>query len=85
MHGRDPVPKAPARSTELAPSIPCYLSFSRDSRDLAMSRNNGSVEVLDVAAQRLRCSIPGEDDWPPRGLRCGPMAVCLLREATGAL
>jgi WD40 repeat protein len=58
--------KAPARSAELAHSIPWYLSYSRDGCGLAGSWNTGSIEVWDVTARRLRFSIPGRYDWPQR-------------------
>jgi WD40 repeat protein len=63
--------QGPARSDGLPRSPPCQLSFSRGGDGLAVGYGDGHVELWDVAARRLRFSLPGARDarirvalWP---------------------
>jgi WD40 repeat protein len=57
--------QGPAYSDDLPRNLPCRLAFSRNGRGLAVGYLNGDINLWDVAARRLRLSIPAAHSARP--------------------
>jgi WD40 repeat protein len=58
--------RGPARPDGLPRSPACQLSFSKGGGDLAVGYEDGRIELWEVAARRLRVSLPATHDSHPR-------------------